>query len=153
MARASDKVVIDHAGGLHESIGDGGAAKGETGLFQCLGHGLRGCGFGRYLACGKAVLLGAAVHERPQEGRESGPLFDGEVSAGAFDGAFDLATVAHYSGVVQQASHLGFPPARHDFRAEIGKGQAEIVALFQDGDLSRIRLVDQRIGFVIRCWV
>src|ERR1700689_1165565 len=49
---ARDQMIVDHAGGLHESVDDGRAAEFEAALRQFLGHGARDGGFGRNLARG-----------------------------------------------------------------------------------------------------
>src|SRR5690606_29213735 len=40
MCRARDQMVVDHTGGLHEGVHDGGADKIEACLFQGSGHGV-----------------------------------------------------------------------------------------------------------------
>lgn len=40
MSVAFDQVVVDHAAGLHEGIANGRAYEFETGLFECLTHGV-----------------------------------------------------------------------------------------------------------------
>ena len=102
-------MVVHHAGGLHEGVGDGRADEVEPLAFQGPGHGLglRGLAgdIGRGLRAG-----GGRRGEGPEEGREAFALFDPQEGLRPPDRAFDLATMANDAGIVQQAGNLGFGP-------------------------------------------
>ncbi len=127
-------VVIEESSGLHEGIDDGGAAKGEARRFERFGDGQGQRRLGRDLAVLKPVLQRAAVDERPHMVGKSLALADGEIGPCAFDRPLDLAPVADYAGVGEQAGDVSLAPRRYDFRVEPGKGCPEIVALFKDRD-------------------
>src|SRR5689334_3379607 len=134
MAIAADEMIVDHADRLHEGIDDGRPAKLETALRQFLGYCARDRGFGRHLTdAAKAIDLGTAVHEVPQQFGKARPLFHHlEPGARREHRAFDLGAVANDAGIAHQPFDLRASVARDLFRIEAVEGAAEILAFAQD---------------------
>ncbi len=133
---AGHEMVVDHAGGLHESIDNGRADELEAARRQFLrdrdrdrrrgGHALGGL---------ERVHLRLAANIAPQQLGEAGAfLHDLEIALRAGDGTLDLGAVAHDAGIVHQRLDLPGVVARNFRRLEIVERFAEIVALAQDGD-------------------
>ena len=72
MTEAVDRMVVDHATGLHECVADGGAHKSEATLFEILAHSSRRLRLDRHLTeRGPAVNDRFAVDELPDVGVEA----------------------------------------------------------------------------------
>ena len=68
MPRAGGEVIVDHAGGLHKGIDDGGANKFEAAFFQDLAHGLCHRGdSGHLLKSMEMIDLRATIDKVPEK--------------------------------------------------------------------------------------
>ena len=92
MPEARRLMVVDHADGLHEGVGDHRPAELETARLQGLGHGEAFGGLGRGLAeMAPLVHKRLAADEGPQPGREIlAAIPHVQPDAGAVDGGVDL---------------------------------------------------------------
>src|SRR5579871_6042316 len=108
VAEAIDGMVVDHAGGLHHGVADGGTDKFETALEEILaeGIGLRRAR-GDFLHGTAAVDDGRATGEAPDVGIETAELaLDGEEHLGVADRGGDLEAVAHDARIREELLHL-----------------------------------------------
>src|ERR1700722_14840823 len=114
VAEAGDQMVVDDAGGLHESVDDGRADEFEPARGQFFRHLDRYRGRGRYAGGRFEVIdLRPAVDEIPNEFREAGAVFhDLQIRLRAVDGALDLGAVADDAGIVHQRVNFLFVIAR-----------------------------------------
>ena len=73
---AASEVVVDHSGGLHESVADGGADKSKTAALQVFAHGdgLLGCS-GQVLAPAPGIPDGSALDKLPDVAFKAAKLF------------------------------------------------------------------------------
>src|SRR4029077_11084554 len=117
-------------------IDDSGSTKLEAALRQILRYRARDRGFGRHLTdAAKAIDLGTAVHEVPQQVGKARPLLHHlEPGARREHRAFDLGAIANDAGIAHQPFDLRAPVARDLFRIEVVEGAAEILAFAQDRD-------------------
>src|SRR6185369_224518 len=135
MPEAGHEVVVDHSGGLHEGVADGGADEGEAALLQLLAHLLRLRRLRRHLGGAPAVLDGLAADQVPEERVEAaGLVADGEEGAGVDHRRRDLGAVADDARVRQESGGLLRTVAGDDFGIEIVEGTAVAVPAAQDGD-------------------
>ena len=129
-------MIVDHAGGLHVGIDDGGADEAEAPFFQVLGNQVRQFRLCREFFHGlPAVLYGLAVDKIPDvviEGAELLPHLD--KSPGVLHRRADLEPVAHDAGVVQQFPDFRFPVPGDLFEIKLIEGPAVVGPLFQNGD-------------------
>ena len=101
MQRAGGKVVVDHAGGLHVGIADGGTDKGEAAFFKCRTHGIGFFRFGGKLFRGLPFVLNRfVICELPDELIETAEfLLDFQKGLGVSDRAPNLQAVSDNPGV------------------------------------------------------
>ena len=131
---AIDEVVIDHSGGLHEGVADGGADKAETAFLQGLAHGVRlGAGDGNLFERADGVDFGRAADELPDVAGEAAALFlHLEKSAGIADGRLDFQAIADDSGIGEKRLNFGAVVAGDLFWIEIVEGGTKSFALAKD---------------------
>jgi len=135
VAEASDEVVVDQAGGLHEGVDDGGADEAKATLSQVFAEGGGQRSDGGNLAVGVPfVLHGRAADKLPGVGVEAAELLlDFEEGFCVGNRGVDLEAIADDARVAQQLFRFFRIEARDFFGIEAGKEFAIAFALFQDG--------------------
>ena len=130
-------MVVDHAAGLHEGVGGGGADEFPASLLELFGETGGGGGngeggegrFGEFLRS-----LGCGRNKLPKELVEAASFFNQFAGAlGVVDGGFDLAPVTDDAGIGDEAGDVFVVKISHFLEVEIGEGGAEVFALAKDG--------------------
>lgn len=127
-------MVVDHAGGLHEGVADGGSdeveAAGLEGFAQAVGP----------VGCGREILENGSggdadgVGELPEEFIEGAEFFDDrQGGAGVLDGGIDLGAIADDAGVEEETFNVVFVKSGHAGDVEVVEEQAVALATVEDG--------------------
>jgi glycyl-tRNA synthetase alpha chain len=133
VAVAINRVIHDHATGLHIGVADGRADKGETSLFQRLAHGLGLRGNCRHLAAlAKVIDLRHAADEGPEQRHRIVQL---EPGLGILTYGLELETVADDPGVLHQGFlDIRIRERRQALHIEVEQNLAVALTLLQHGD-------------------
>ncbi len=134
VAKAVARVVVDHAGSLHESVADGRSDESEAAAFQVLAHGVRfACARG-YAPRGRPfVLLWPAADKLPDVTVERAKfLLYLEECLRVRNCRRDFQAVAHDSRVRQQRADFSLVIARNLRGIEAVKSAAVILALVEN---------------------
>ena len=120
MTKAIDKVVIDHADGLHQGVADGGSDEFESPLAHILAHYERFRAGGRYLVQALPVVLnGTVIYKGPDIAVKTAKFrLDLQESICIGDKGPDLEVVADNFLVLQQRLDFGLVIAGHQVRIE-----------------------------------
>src|SRR5438445_12058006 len=140
--KTAHKMIVDHAGGLHERVANRRADKPESALLQIFaqGIGLRRLG-GHLFVRLPRILPGASVHKSPDVGIKRSELFlYFEESAGVADGGVDFQAVADNSSVAKQFANLLLVVTRHFLWIEAVEHFPVSRTLLQDGVPTQTRL-------------
>ncbi len=142
MAEAVDEVVVDHAGGLHEGVADGGAHKFETPGFEIFAHDVGFFGAGRQFGEGLPLVDDGFVPcELPDVAVEGIEFFlHFQEGPGVGDGSPDFVVVADDALVLQERLDLRLVVAGHNLRIEFSEGFAEVFPFFENGQPTQPRL-------------
>ena len=136
VAGAGDEVVVDHTGGLHERVDDGGADEFEAAGEEVFREGVAlGCARGDVLHGAAAVDDRATIQdEAPKVAVEGAELFlHGEEGFRVADGRSDFQAVADDTGVGEERSDF-FGVVAGDFGGvEVVEGAAVVFAFGEDG--------------------
>ena len=129
-------MVVDHAAGLHEGIGGGGADKLPAAFFELFGEAGRSGGDGEGGESCPGEFFGALVrggNELPEELVEAACFLNKLAGTlGVVDGGFDFAAVAHDASVGEEAANVFVVKAGHFLEVKVGEGGAEVLALAKD---------------------
>ena len=129
-------MVVDHAGGLHEGVDDGGADKLEAPFFQGLAHGVghRGGG-GHLLECAEVIDLRLPLHKVPEKVTQGAALFaQRQIGAGIANGGSHFQPIADDARILKQGGHLAVVIAGNLLRVEAIEDLAIMLALAQYGN-------------------
>src|SRR5437879_6740723 len=142
MSITGHKMIVDHAGGLHERVANRRTHKPESPLLQIFaqGIGLRRLS-GHLLVRLPRILPGAPAHKSPDVGVKRSELFlYFEESACVADGGVDFQAVANNSSVAKQFANLLLVVTRHFLWIEAVEHFPVSRTLLQDGVPTQTRL-------------
>ena len=135
ITEATDKVVVDHAGGLHVGVADGRADETQAALAEVFAEraGLL-CLRGDLLVVAPGVLLGFAADKPPDVGIECAKfLLQLQKCLCIPNRGFDFQAVADDAGIGEQLANLPLVVAGHLLGIETVEDFAVALALAQDG--------------------
>ncbi len=127
---AIDRVIIDHAGGLHEGIHGGGADEVESGLFQSLRQRVR---FGR--PGGEISHRFEVVDDRPAADEAPQPahgIFDCQPGPGVLTDGENFPPMPDDAGIEDEIFEFGIGHGGDFFRLEIVEHLAVAFTFLQD---------------------
>ena len=129
-------MIIDHAGGLHEGVDNGGAHKIKARFLQGLGHGFRfRGGDGDLGQCLPPILDRPAVDELPEKLRERDALIpQSEEPPGIADDGMNFQAIPDNARVCQQAGDIVLIKADNLLRVKAGVGLPVAFLLAKDGN-------------------
>ncbi len=134
MAKAVDRVIVDHSRGLHEGVANRRSDEAKTTLFQRLAHGVRfRAGCGNILQGAAGIDLRLAFNKLPNvTGEAAAFLLYGQKGPGIADGGFDFQAIADDPLIAEQFFDLFVVVASDLFRIEIVERGAKSFALAKD---------------------